>query len=43
MKGKGFRNVKLFGKMDPYVVFDYRKIKYKTEPDVDGHTEPTWN
>ena len=29
--------------MDPYVVIEYRKIKYKSEPDMEGHTEPIWN
>lgn len=29
--------------MDPYVIIEYRKIKYKSEPDMEGHTEPIWN
>ena len=29
--------------MSPYVVIEYRKLKYKTEEDNDGHDEPIWN
>ena len=28
--------------MDPYIVLEHRNIKYKGEPDPEGHTEPIW-
>ena len=43
LSGKDLRNTVFFGKMDPYVVFEYRKMKYKTEADPEGHIEPIWN
>ena len=43
MNGKNFRNTKFFGKMSPYIVIEYRKEKYKTDEDDNGHTEPIWN
>ena len=29
--------------MSPYIVIEYRKLKYQTEADGDGHDEPIWN
>ena len=29
--------------MSPYIVFEHWKLRYKTEADEDGHTEPVWN
>ncbi len=43
MNAKDLRNTKIFGKMDPQIVIEYRNVKYKTEADEDGHTEPIWN
>ncbi len=43
VSAKDLRNTKIFGKMDPKVVIEYRNVKYKTDTDEDGHTEPIWN
>ncbi len=43
LSGHSLRNVKMFGKMDPYVVVESKNIKYKTVPDQEGNTAPTWN
>ena len=43
MNAKDLRNTKIFGKMDPQIVIEHRNVKYKTEADEDGHTEPIWN
>ena len=37
------RNIKFFGKMSPYIIVEARSVKYKTDPDLDGHTYPIWN
>jgi len=43
LHAENLRDTKFIGKMSPYVVFEHRKLRYKTEEDVDGHTEPVWN
>lgn len=40
----GLRDIRMFGKMEPYVVIEYRQNKYKTEANIEGkHTDPVWN
>ena len=29
--------------MCPYIAFEHRQQRYKSEADSDGHTEPAWN
>ncbi len=43
LSGESLRNVKYFGKMDPYVVVESNNIKYKTYSDDEGDVEPVWN
>jgi len=42
MSAKNLRNIKFFGKMDPYIVLKVRNDMFQTSPDQDGHTEPIW-
>ncbi len=43
LHAKDLRDIKFIGKMSPYIAFEHRKYRYKTEADVDGHCEPVWN
>lgn len=37
------RDVKVLRKMDPYVVFDYKGVEFKTEVDPNAGKNPIWN
>ena len=43
MHAEALRDTKFFGRMSPYIVIEHRKLRYKTQEDEDGHTEPVWN
>ena len=37
------KNTEVWGKMDPYVVMKYQKIKYRTRVHDAGGSTPVWN
>ena len=43
LHAEALRDTKFFGRMSPYIVIEHRKLRYKTQEDEDGHTEPVWN
>ena len=38
-----FRDTETFGKMDPFVVLEYRGQKFKTKTHNSGGKNPQWN
>ncbi len=43
VKAELIRDVEVFGKMDPYVVFEHSGEKYKTKTHQDGGKTPLWD
>ena len=43
VEGKLTRNTELFGNMDPFVLIEYRKQKFKTKVIDEGGLNPKWN
>lgn len=42
-EGTLYRNTETFGKMDPFVTFEYAKKKYRTTVKDDAGQHPIWN
>ena len=38
-----YRNTEIFGAMDPFIVVEYRKIKYRTKTARNAGASPNWN
>jgi Ca2+-dependent lipid-binding protein len=43
LQGSIFKNTEVWGKMDPYVVLKYQKIKLRTRVHGDGGSNPVWS
>ena len=43
VQGLIFKNTEVWGKMDPYVVLKYQKLKFRTRVHDDGGLNPVWN
>ena len=43
LKGQLYRNTEMFGKMDPFLEFEYRGKTFQSKVHEDGGKTPVWN
>ena len=43
VEGRLFRDTETFGQMDPFLIVEHNKKKYKTAVHEDGGKAPKWN